>query len=178
MYSIRRRISLFALILMLAPGVHASEDQRSKPWRDKVCGFWIPSETSTPSGYVVETVTGERLGPMNTAFWNDRWDPDWSTKDRAFVHEVDLKLLVADSVADSTEVHLICTTLFEVSSLVERELWKGKGRNNVRSKECLGEKSQNAALYDDVLMKVKERYPATRVVDIYIVKKWISVDWW
>ncbi len=178
MISLQLKITLFSWILLFAPAVHASEDQSSKPWRDKVYGFWIPSVTSTPSGYVVETVTGERLGPMNTVFWNDRWDPDWSPQDPAYVHEVALKFLVADSVADSTEVELICETLFEISWWVERGLWKGREQTSLRSRECLGEKSQNAALYDDVLMRVIEKYPAARIIDIYVVKKWISVEWW
>ena len=168
----------FTVLLEIYPKSAVYGSTEEKLWRDKVCGFWIPSETSTPTGYVIETVTGERLGPIKTVFWGDIWNPNFSEHDTAFVHEVDVKLLVTGSVADTTEVALVMKTIDEMSSIVERrEEWASCSRRST-DKRCIGENSQNPAMYDDVLKRVREFYPSSRVVDIYIVKKWISVNWW
>lgn len=180
MRSLFQWLVLSALALAVPLETLASDFSEEKPWRDETCGFWIPSETSTPAGYTVETVTGERLGPMKTAFWNDRWNPNWSKEEPAYVHEVDLKLLAANSVADPTEVVMLCEILFEISLLVERGEGKEKDpfAREERDSRCVGETAQNPILYDEVLKRVKDEYPASRVVDLYVVKKWISVNWW
>jgi len=150
--------------------VHAllelEESPMGKPWRDETCGFWIPPPRGgpqLPAGYVVVSVTGERLGPLANL-------PPGEPGGIPLPYVSSLALLCKGSAPAESGIDTLVETLAE---LVVSEGWTcHRFRYMVENRppeRCRQYRDQNTLLYDLALLRTSKALgKPIGTVDIYL----------
>ncbi|MCA9433595.1 MAG: hypothetical protein KC940_23950 [Candidatus Omnitrophica bacterium] len=176
---------LFMIVILAAhhPSLAGQEtkghSQESDPgpiqndWRDQSCGYWIPSATQIPNGFVLVT----EWGPPLT---EEVFDQQLKDEEIGCCFSIRLKLLVAGGPPDATEVNLINEKLIEFAPGILMGEWLDKLDPHTGSEGCrlTRDNAQNVRLIDNVLASVHSEYPDSRVFDLFLYKEWFYFQWY
>lgn len=147
----------------------SSSEVPDRFWRDAECGFWIFSATATlPDGFCIWSATIEHLAPVQFLL------PGCES---TLTHISRIRLLCEQKIPSASEIDLLCRILYRLIWKENWSLFAASDLPTLDTPKCK-DHFQNAALYNEALLRLVRQYPSTTIRDISIQFTSYDVYWY